>query len=101
MKTPHYIDLYYASDKPTYDPVFDTFTNPEVESLRKPCLVNFMSQKKVYENYGSRSERIIIVRFAQSVSAFDYAYFKGDRYEAIERVDIPAKHAVHLKFVGE
>ena len=65
-----------------------------------PCLVNFISQAKVFEEYGSRTEKIMICRFQQEQKPFKSAIYEGSKYEPLDAIDAPIKGAVRLKKAG-
>lgn len=100
MKTPHRIALFRGGTAPKYNPATDSYDEtPGTETL-VPCLVNFISQAKVFEEYGSRSEKIMICRFQQEQEPFQYAIYDGSRYELLDAIDAPIKGAIRLKKVG-
>ena len=100
MKTPHRIALVRGSTVPKYNPVTDSYDEGKGAEVIVPCLVNFISQAKVFELYGSRNEKIMICRFQQEQEPFQYAIYDGDRYEPLDAIDAPIKGAVRLKKVG-
>ena len=85
MKTPHRISLFRDGTTPKYNPETDSYDETPGTEIIVPCLVNFISQAKVFEEYGSRSEKIMICRFQQEQEPFQ---------------DAPIKGAVRLKKVG-
>ena len=62
--------------------------------------MNFISQAKVFELYGSHNEKIMICRFQQEQEPFQHAIYDGSRYEPLDAIDAPIKGAVRLKKVG-
>lgn len=97
MKTPDRITLIYSDGVAEYDPVTGDYTEPEESSETVPCLANFISQKKVFESYGSRDDKVLVVRFLQPPKPFVAAVFKDKRFSPIEEADVPIKGAFHLK----
>ena len=100
MKTPHRIILVRADSVPKYNPETDRYSEEIEEKELVPCLVNFISQAKVFELYGSRSEKIMICRFQQEQEPFQSAIYDGIKYEPLDTIDAPIKGAVRLKKVG-
>ena len=100
MKTPHRITLIRETEQPKYNPETDSYEATEGQKEVVPCLVNFISQAKVFEEYGSRSEKIMICRFQQEQEPFQYAIYDGGRYEPLDAIDAPIKGSVRLKKVG-
>lgn len=100
MKTPHRITLVRGSSPPKYNPVTDSYDGSGGSQTTVPCLVNFISQAKVFELYGSRNEKIMICRFQQEQKPFQYAIYDGSRYEPLDAIDAPIKGSVRLKKVG-
>lgn len=99
MKTPHTITLYRRTGKPKYDPITDTHTEPYDEGKQTPCLANYVAQERVFELYGDRNRRVLIVRFNQEQPPFDRAEYQGRYFVPIEHMDAPIKGAVRLKEV--
>ena len=100
MKTPHRIALVRGDSVPKYNPATDSYDETSGTETLAPCLVNFISQAKAFELYGSRNEKIMICRFQQEQEPFQYAIYDGDRYEPLDAIDAPIKGAVRLKKVG-
>lgn len=100
MKTPHRISLFRDGTTPKYNPETDSYDETPGTEIIVPCLVNSISQAKVFEEYGSRSEKIMICRFQQEQEPFQYAVYDGGRYELLDAIDAPIKGAVRLKKVG-
>lgn len=100
MKTPHRISLFRDGTTPKYNPETDSYDETPGTEIIVTCLVNFISQAKVFEEYGSRSEKIMICRFQQEQEPFQYAVYDGGRYELLDAIDAPIKGAVRLKKVG-
>ncbi|WP_438837966.1 hypothetical protein [Streptococcus pluranimalium] len=100
MKTPHRIILVRTENVPKYDPETDSYSEEIGEKELVPCLVNFISQAKVFELYGNRKEKIMICRFQQEQEPFQYAIYDGSRYEPLDAIDAPIKGAIRLKKVG-
>ena len=100
MKTPHRITLIRGSTSPKYNPATDSYDETKGAESTVPCLVNFISQAKVFELYGSRNEKMMICRFQQEQEPFQYAVYDGSRYEPLDAIDAPIKGAVRLKRVG-
>lgn len=99
MKTPHRITLIRGGRK-KYNPEKDSYEMEARKTITVPCLVNKVSQSKVFELYGNRTDVIISCRFQQEQAPFTQAVFNGDTYEPIEAIDAPIKGAVRLKKVG-
>lgn len=105
MRTPDGITLIekvrsvYDPDKDEYQYVGNYF--PEEESYVS-CMATFMSYKKVFETYGWREEKVLVVRFNHEVQPFEAAVFYDEIYEPIEKLTMPItpKASVHLKRVG-
>jgi hypothetical protein len=100
MKTPHTIELFHTGGEPIFDPVTGEFKPNKGKSDFYPCLVNFMTKAKQFEEYGSRDEEIIIVRFNSEVPNFHKAVFKGITYKHLEESFVPRKKAYRLQKVG-
>nr|DAO60623.1 MAG TPA: head closure knob [Caudoviricetes sp.] len=99
MKTPHRIILICGGRK-KYNPETDTYEMQVRKTVTVPCLVNKVSQSKVFELYGNRTDVIISCRFQKEQAPFTQAVYKRDTYEPIEAIDAPIKGAVRLKKVG-
>lgn len=99
MKTPHRIILICGGRK-KYNPEKDSYEMEARKTITVPCLVNKVSQSKVFENYGNRTDTVIICRFQKEQAPFTQAVFERDTYEPIEAIDAPIKGAVRLKKVG-
>lgn len=99
MKTPHRIILICGGRK-KYNPETDSYETQARKTVTVPCLVNKVSQSKVFENYGNRTDTVIICRFLKEQAPFTQAIFERDTYEPIEAIDASIKGAVRLKKVG-
>lgn len=99
MKTPNRITLICGGRK-KYNPEKDEYETQARKTVTVPCLVNEVSQAKVFENYGNRTDTVIICRFQKEQAPFTQAVYKRDTYEPIEAIDAPIKGAVRLKKVG-
>lgn len=99
MKTPHRIFLICGGRK-KYNPETDAYEMQVRKTVTVPCFVNKVSQAKVFENYGNRTDTVIICRFQKEQAPFTQAVFEGNTYEPIEAIDAPIKGAVRLKKVG-
>lgn len=99
MKTPHRITLIGGGRK-KYNPEKDSYEMEARKTIKVPCLVNKVTQLKVFENYGNRTDTVISCRFQKEQAPFSQAVFNGDTYEPIEAIDAPIKGAVRLKKVG-
>lgn len=99
MKTPHRIILICGGRK-KYNPESDSYEMEARKTITVPCLVNKVTQSKVFELYGNRTDTVISCRFQKEQAPFDQAVFNGDTYEPIEAIDAPIKGAVRLKKVG-
>ena len=100
MKTPRRIALFRGGAVPKYNPETDSYDEIKGAETLVPCLVNFISQAKVFEEYGSRSEKVMICRFQKEQEPFQYAIYEGIRYEPLDAIDAHIKGAVRLKKVG-
>ena len=94
MKTPNRIILI-RGEREKYNPEKDIYESQGRSTKPVPCLVNKVSQSKVFELYGNRTDVIISCRFQQGQAVFENAI-----YEPIEAIDAPIKGAVRLKKVG-
>ena len=101
MKTPHRITLVRGGTVPKYNPETDSYDEIQGAETLVPCLVNLISQAKVFEEYGSRSEKVMICRFQQEQEPFQSAIYEGSKYEPLDAIDAPIKGAVRLKKVGD
>lgn len=99
MKTPHRITLICGGRK-KYNPETDGYETQARKTVTVPCFVNKVSQAKVFENYGNRTDTVIICRFQKEQAPFTQAVYEGNTYEPIEAIDAPIKGAVRLKKVG-
>lgn len=101
MKTPHRITLIRGGQPARYDPEADSYQEVPGTETVVPCLVNFVSQAKVFEAYGNRTEKVMICRFQQEQAPFQFAIYQSDRYELLDQIDAPIKGAVRLKKAGD
>lgn len=101
MKTPHTIQLFHEGGEPIFDPVTGTYRPNEGESKKYPCLVNFMSKVQQFEEYGSREDEIIVVRFNSQVPEFHKAKYNGKTYKPLEENFAPRKEAHRLQRVAD
>lgn len=106
MKTPHRIALFRGGSVPKYNPATDSYDETPGTKTLVPCLVNFISQAKVFQEYGNRTDKVMICRFMQEQKPFSKAYFVDHRnqantgyYEPLDAIDAPIKGAVRLKEV--
>lgn len=99
MKTPHRITLIRSTGT-VYDPELDEYVTTTGDKVTLPCFANHISQAKVFELYGNRTDKVMIVRFMQPQDKFDKAIFNGQTYVPIEQTDAP-KMAYRLKWVSE
>ena len=99
MKTPHRITLIRGAST-VYDPITDEYVTTTGEEVTLPCFANHISQAKVFELYGNRTDKVMIARFMQPQEKFDKAIFNGGTYAPIEQTDAP-KMAYRLKWVSE
>lgn len=99
MKTPHRITLICGGRK-KYNPEKDSYEMEARKTIIVPCLVNKVTQSKVFESYGNRTDTVIICRFQKEQAPFTQAVYEGNTYEPIEAIDAPIKGAVRLKKVG-
>ena len=98
MKTPHTITLI-SSGGLVYDPVTDDYTQSIGEQAEYACFANFISQTKVFELYGNRTDKVLIARFMQPPKPFKKAMFKGESFVPIEQTDA-TKTAYRLNWVS-
>ena len=98
MKTPHTITLIHKGvDR--YNPFTDSYEIVDSKRIDVPVFVNYITQAKAFEIYGSRDKRVIIARFSQEQAPFDYAEFDQRLFKPIEQIDAPIKGAVRLEEV--
>lgn len=100
MKTPHTIELFEDLGAPKFNPILGDYKPSEGTSKKFPCLVNFMSKEKQFEEYGSRENEIIIVRFISEVPKFRKARFQGRTYMLFEESFTPRKRAFRMQKVA-
>lgn len=101
MKTPHRITLIRGKNiHGKYNPNTDSYEKGVENRKTVPCLINFIRQAKVFEEYGNRNEVVMICRFQQEQTPFYQAEYKGFLYEPLESIDAPIKGAVRLKRVS-
>lgn len=103
LKTPHTITLIYG-DEPVkrYNPKTGLYEAESEETYKKvPCLFNFISQEQVFRDYGSKHEKMAIVRFNQEQQPFIRAIYQGVKYKPYDQIDAPIKGAVRLVKVVE
>lgn len=103
MKTPHTITLIYG-DEPHMEYDWRTGEYKEIGGgfeVQVPCLFNFISQEQQFRSYGSKQEKMAIVRFMQEQDPFTHARYKGDLYKPYDAIDAPVKGAVRLVRVVE
>ena len=79
MKTPHRITLIRGAST-VYDPITDEYVTTTGEEVTLPCFANHISQAKVFELYGNRTDKVMIARFMQPQAKFDKAIFNGEMY---------------------
>lgn len=101
MKTPHTITLFFGETEEKYNPITSEFEEGAVTQMTVPCLVNKMTSRKMFEEYGSRDLEIISVRFNQEMPDFDKAEYNGDIYKLYEEPFTPRKKSVRLQRVVE
>lgn len=101
MKTPHRIDLIIKGGTKKYNPLTQKYEGESETISDVPCLVNYISQAKVFELYGDRTKRMIIARFMQEQPPFEKAIYDNRTWTPIEAIDAPIKGAVRLKEVVE
>lgn len=99
MKTPHTINLVRSGGVRRYDPVKDRYIDPDYQVMRVPCLANYLSQQRIFELYGNRTDRVLTVRFNQKQEPFDKAFFDGKTFVPVDAIDAPIKGSVRLKEV--
>lgn len=101
MKTPHRIKLYIDKSTPKYNPTTGEYDRAEGVYKVVPCFVNAISQSKVFEEYGDRTQKIIVCRFNQEQEPFNQAEYQGALYEPVEVIDAPIKGSIRLRKVVE
>lgn len=101
MKTPHRITLIRGETTERYNPVTDTYEVGTVSKEVVPCFVNRVTNAKVFEDYGSRNDEVIAIRFMTTPKPFSKAEFNDKTYEPLEEIDAPIKGAVRLRKVGK
>lgn len=101
MKTPHRIALISGETTEHYNPVTDTYEAGSVSKEVVPCFVNRVTNAKVFEAYGNRTDEVIAIRFMTAPKPFSKAEFNGKTYEPLEEIDAPIKGAVRLRKVGK
>ena len=103
MKTPHTITLIYGEEpQKVFNPHTGRYEDKgDVRGVQVPCLFNFISQEQQFVQYGTRNEKVAIVRFNQEQKPFIKAYYKDDPFVPIEAIDAPIKGAVRLRRVVE
>ena len=101
MKTPHHIKLLIGKGIPKYNPITGEYDQVEGTYKVVPCFVNAISQSKVFEEYGDRTQKIIVCRFNQEQKPFNQAEYQGALYEPVESIDAPIKGSVRLRKVVE
>lgn len=100
MKTPHRITLIRGENVAgKYDPITDTYTSDVIEEVTVPCNINFISQSKVFAEYGNRQDKVMICRFMQTQKPFEQALYNNELYEPIEKLTTSFKGAIRLKRV--
>lgn len=100
MKTPHRVTLIRGETTERYNPVTDTYEAGSISKEIVPCFVNRVTNAKVFEAYGSRTDEVIAIRFMTTPEPFSKAEFNGKTYKPLEEIDAPIKGAVRLKKVG-
>lgn len=101
MRTPHRITLSRGVNiMGRYNPETDSYDTGTTEYQTVPCLVSVLSQTKVFEDYGNRTDKVISCRFMRPQAPFYRAEFEGRTYEPIETITAPIKGAVRLKEVS-
>ena len=100
MKTPHRITLIRGDTTERYNPVTDSYEAGDVSKEVVPCFVNRVTNAKVFEDYGSRTDEVIAIRFMTAPKPFSKVEFNDKTYEPLEEIDAPIKGAVRLRKVG-
>ncbi len=88
-----------GTSTPIYNPITDEYEQSKGNEAVIPCLVNAITQARVFEEYGNRQDMVIIARFNQPQEDFHTAYFDGSTYKPIEAIDAP-KAAIRLRRVS-
>lgn len=101
LRTPHRITLYYGYETPKFNPRTGKYESPEYSEITLPCMVSVMTNQKVYEEYGNRTDKVISVRFLSEVENFTRAEYDGEEYELIADRDPLRKEAIHMRRVAK
>lgn len=103
MKTPDTVTLIYSDDTvERFNPATGEYEQSgEVIERTAPCLWTFMQRGKQFELYGTRENKVGIVRFSQAQEAFKKLKYQDETYVPIEELDVMIKGAVHVKRVVE
>lgn len=101
MKTPQRIVLFKDDVTERYNPITDTYEEQESEYVEVPCLINFINQSKTFQDYGNRTDYVMICRFMQEQEPFKKALYNEEYFIPLESINAPIKGAVRLKKVGK
>lgn len=103
MKTPHTITLIYGkTPRKEYNPKTGEYEQVgEVAEKEVSCLFNFISQERAFKSYGSKIDKMAVVRFSQEQAPFIGARYKGEYFKPYDAIDAPIKGAVRLVKVVE
>lgn len=103
MKTPHTITLFHGKEpSKKYNPKTGQLESNGTTTPKKvPCFFNLISQQQVWKEYGSKNQKMAIVRFNQEQAPFIRAEYKGETYKPYDSIDAPIKGAVRLVKVVE
>lgn len=100
MKTPHAITLIHKGvDR--YNPITDSYEVEDGNRTDVPAFINYVTQAKAFEIYGTRDKRVAIARFSQEQAPFDLAEFDDRLFKPIEQINAPIKGAVRLEEVQD
>ena len=101
MRTPNRITLFYGYETPKFNPRTGKYDAPNYTEIIMPCLVTVMSNEKVYEEYGNRTDKVISVRFLSEIENFTRAEYDGEEYELIGDRHPLRKEAIHMRRVAK
>lgn len=80
-----------------YNPQTGEYEQPETTQATFDVFANYVTNERVSEMYGERTDTVIVVRFIQDPPKFSRAIFEGKPFIPIEQVG----RSVRLKEVVE
>lgn len=95
------ITLYIGDSVSEFNPATGKHESVESEKIKVPCYASFMSKGKQFQEYGTRDQEIMIVRFNNIVPKFDKAELNGLYYRLLEETQANKKRAYRLQRVAE